>query len=301
MTREARVEAPAKINAFLHVGAREASGFHEILTLFVRLDLSDSLVVRTGGSSHSLDCGGEQMPAGGLGPIEKNLAYRAAAAFSDRAGWPNGFSIELTKRIPAGGGLGGGSSDAAAVLKALNAMCPNPISEAALMELGATLGSDVPFFVSGHPCALGTGRGEKLMPVDPLPERGVLLVIPPFGISTADAYQWLDEDRPKPPAWPDVSSIPRAALGSWEMLEQSKIAGNDFEPVVEQRHPVLRQLREGLTDIADGKTISHLSGSGSTVFALLPPTAHFLELRGEGFKHVWTHTSHRVVQVEVLQ
>ena len=300
MTREARVAAPAKINAFLHIGAREASGFHEILTLFVQLDLADSLVIRAGTSSRSLDCTGEHLPSGGLGPIEKNLAYRAATAYSDRAGWPNGFSIELTKNVPAGGGLGGGSSDAAAVLKALNAMCPTPISKAALMELGATLGSDVPFFVSGHPCALGTGRGEKLMPVDPLPERGVLLVFPPFGISTADAYRWLDEDRPEPPAWPDVSSIPKA-LGSWEMLEQSEVAGNDFEPVVEQRHPVLRQLREGLTGIDEGKTISHLSGSGSTVFALLPPAAHFLEMHGGGFKHVWTHTSHRVVQVEVLQ
>ena len=301
MRREARIEAPAKINAFLHIGAREASGFHEILTLFVQLDLADKLVVRTGTSSRSLDCAGQQMPAGGLGPIEKNLAYRAAAVYSDRAGWPNGFSIELIKNIPAGGGLGGGSSDAAAVLKALNAMCPNPISKAALMELGATLGSDVPFFVAGHPCALGSGRGEKLVSIEALPERGVLLVIPPFGIATADAYSWLDADRPEPPAGLDVGSIPKAALTSWESLEQSEVAGNDFESVVEQRHPVLKQLREGLTGIDEGKTIAHLSGSGSTVFALLPEHTHFVALRGEGFKHVWTRTSHRVVQVEVLQ
>ena len=301
MMREARVAAPAKVNAFLHVGAREASGFHEILTLFVQLDLADSLLIRTGTSSRSLDCAGEHLPAGGLGPIEKNLAYRAAAAYSDRAGWPNGFSIELTKNIPAGGGLGGGSSDAAAVLKALNAMCPTPISKAALMELGAALGSDVPFFVSGHPCALGTGRGEKLMPVDPLPERGVLLVLPPFGISTADAYRWLDEDRPQPAAWPDVGSIPKAALGSWEMLEQSEFAGNDFEPVVERRHLMLKELREGLGDMFEREAIAHLSGSGSTVFAIIPENVSIGSFGGTGAQTVMTHTSHRVVQVEVLQ
>jgi 4-diphosphocytidyl-2-C-methyl-D-erythritol kinase len=301
MTRAARVDAPAKINAFLHVGAREPSGFHEISTLFVQLLLADSIIVRTGGASRSLDCSGERIPAGGLGPVEKNLAYRAAEAYSDRAGWPKGFAIELTKNIPVGGGLGGGSSDAAAVLKALNALAPNPIPESALMQLGASLGSDVPFFVSGHPCALGTGRGEKLQPVGPLPEIGVLLVIPPFGVATADAYRWLDEDRPNLPA--GRGAPPRVGdITSWDLLEKSRFAGNDFEPVVERRHQDLRTLREGLTKLLDGKVIAHLSGSGSTVFALFPPVEeHWFSLDSETFQHVWTMTTHRVVQVEVLQ
>src|SRR6185503_11221787 len=112
--RIARVQAQAKVNLFLRVGPprRDAGGYHDIATLFQRIDLADDLIVRAGGSSRSIDCAGPQLPPEGLGDPQKNLAFRAAEAYAEHVGRPRGFSIELTKRIPVGGGLGGGSADA---------------------------------------------------------------------------------------------------------------------------------------------------------------------------------------------
>ena len=122
----ARTVAQAKLNLFLHVLAREASGYHQLETLFCRLELGDDVTVRTDVRGRSLDCTGDVIPAGGLGPTERNLAWRAAARFAEQAGWPNDWAIEITKRIPVGGGLGGGSADAGAVLRCLNAVAPTP-------------------------------------------------------------------------------------------------------------------------------------------------------------------------------
>lgn len=298
MMRVARVQAPAKINAFLRIGPRQPSGFHDLVTLFVQLELADSLVVKAGGSGRSLEATGEQMPRAGLGPVEENLAYRAAIAFAERTGWPEGFSIELTKNIPVGGGLGGGSSDAAAVLKALNALAPKPLSKSQLLGIGASLGSDVPFFVSESPCALAGGRGERLLDVDPLPERQVILALPDFGIATAEAYRWLDEDRSDVPDL-DMKSIRLSDLATWEGLAQSPLAGNDFEPSVERRHPELALIRDGLQQI--GSTFVRLSGSGSTVFCILPEDTSIVTATGPGLVLLHTRTIARVVQVEVLQ
>src|SRR3954471_8595902 len=113
MTGAARVVAQAKLNLLLRVLAREASGYHSIETVFLRLDLGDDVCVRIT-SGRSLECNGPAMPADGLGAVEKNLAFRAGLAYAEATGWPSGFSIELTKRIPVGGGLGGGSADAGA-------------------------------------------------------------------------------------------------------------------------------------------------------------------------------------------
>src|SRR5438874_6520783 len=191
--RVARVSAQAKINLLLRVGARDRTGYHAISTWFLRLDLADGITVRVGGNIRGIEVAGPLLPSGGLGPAEKNLAYRAAVAYAERSGWPRGFSIEVTKNIPVGGGLGGGSADAGAVLRALDALAAEPLGHQGLAELAASLGSDVPFLTSEFIAAFGTGRGEKLQPIDPLPAREVLLVMPGFSVSTADAYRWLDE------------------------------------------------------------------------------------------------------------
>src|SRR6185503_5044326 len=191
----ARVAAQAKVNLVLRVGPRRDDGFHDLITMFQLLDLADEIVVRIGGAGRTLHVAGQHLPEAGLGPTEKNLAYRAAMAYTERAKWPTGFSIELFKNIPAGGGLGGGSSDAGAVLRALDTLNETPLGPSVLETLAATLGSDVPFFVSGSACAFGAGRGEEVAGLDPLPARDVVLAIPPFGVATADAYRWLDEDR----------------------------------------------------------------------------------------------------------
>ena len=159
---EARVEAQAKLNLFLKVLAREDSGFHQIETLFCRLALADTLTVRVTASGRTLECSGERLPAGGLGPPDANLAWRAAAIYAEETGFPPGFEIAIEKRIPVGGGLGGGSADAGAVLRALNALNPSPLPPRDLLRLAAALGADVPFLTQDSaPTALAWGRGAR--------------------------------------------------------------------------------------------------------------------------------------------
>src|SRR5262245_8589530 len=116
----ARTLAQAKVNLFLRVLAREANGYHQLETLFCRLELGDDVAVRVGVGGRSLDCTGGVLPPDGLGPVERNLAWRAAVMYAEATGWPNDWAIEIAKRIPVGGGLGGGSADAGAVLRCLN-------------------------------------------------------------------------------------------------------------------------------------------------------------------------------------
>ena len=192
--RAAAVGAQAKVNLFLHVLSREDSGYHQIETLFCRLELADEVVVRlpgTGaGTARSIDCAGDD-----TGPPEENLAYRAAALYAECRGWPSGFAIEVTKHIPVGGGRGGGSADAGAVLRALRALDPDPPDAATLQRWAARLGADVPVMTLDSPLALGWGRGEQLLPLPALPSRAVMLYVPEFRVATREAYQWWDEPR----------------------------------------------------------------------------------------------------------
>jgi 4-diphosphocytidyl-2-C-methyl-D-erythritol kinase len=295
--RVARVLAQAKVNLFLRVGAPDESGYHEIATIFQRLDLADEIVVRAGGNVRALDCSGPQLPSDGLGAPENNLAFRAAVSYAEQTGWPRGFSIELTKNIPVGGGLGGGSADAAALLRALEAMASQPIGGDALREIGGSLGSDVPFLASEHVAALAWGRGEKLHPIEPLAARDVLVVVPDFAVSTADAYRWLDEARldTQEHALPPLMSL--KGLSIWETHDL--LSENDFEPVVEENHPELRRFRERLASL--GARVARLSGSGSCVFGIFEgpaPSARDVALDA---LVIPTRTSSRVVQVEVLE
>jgi len=176
MSRVARVAAQAKINLRLRVLARETSGYHSIETVFLRLALADDVVVRVGDDvrGRTLDCGGAAMPSDGLGAVETNLAYRAACAYGEATGWPDRFAIELTKHVPVGAGLGGGSADAGAVLRALEAMSPAPLGRR-LVELAPLLGADVGFMTIDSPMALAWGRGERLLPLPVLASRPVVL------------------------------------------------------------------------------------------------------------------------------
>lgn len=295
--RTARVLAQAKINVFLHVYGPRPDGYHELLTLFQRLDLADEIMLRASSdtASRSLDVTGPRMPAEGLGPATKNLAYRAAAEFHARTGWPRGFEIGLTKNIPVGGGLGGGSADAAAVLRALNALAPAPLDHAALHELAAALGSDVPFLVTERVAAIATGRGDVLEPTRVhLRPADVLLVVPSFAIGTADAYRWLREsdryprdDNTRPGELPSASR--------WSAMD----LGNTFEPVVEGRHPELRDYREQLGKA--GATIARMSGSGSTVFGLFESGVPGERELAIDALVIRTRTAEHVVQVEAQE
>jgi len=290
----ARVAAQAKINLFLDVLAREPSGYHAIETAFLRIDLTDDVTVRET-SGRTLEVSGPALPAGGLGPTERNLAYRAASAYSDATGWPSGFAIELVKRIPVGAGLGGGSADAGAVLRALDALSPRPVG-ARLTELAATLGADVPFMTIDDPMALGSGRGERLKPIPALEPRAIVLAIPPFPILTGDAYAWLDADRAAQPlASPTSIAEP---LASWD--DAAAAAHNDFAEVVERRHPGVAAIAERLR--GGGASIALLAGSGSTVFGIFEETPDVASLRlGDDVRVITTWTSDRVERVTIDQ
>jgi 4-diphosphocytidyl-2-C-methyl-D-erythritol kinase len=264
------IPAPAKINLWLHIGERQPSGFHDLDTLFCALDLADTVMVQSAlpetGIRLETDFAPPLHALPDLGPDADNLAVRAASVFLARAGLPADLRISLVKRIPAGGGLGGGSSDAAAVLRGLARLHPGAVPPVALHHLAATLGSDVPFFVTGRPVARGLGRGEDLLPVAAPPDRLVLLALPPLPIRTADAYQWLAHARH---AGSTPTPTGRATLKlpdglTWEYLQE--LARNDFEPVVFQRCPDLRAIRDLM--VRHGARPALLAGSGSTVFGV---------------------------------
>ncbi|HEY4305979.1 MAG TPA: 4-(cytidine 5'-diphospho)-2-C-methyl-D-erythritol kinase [Gemmatimonadaceae bacterium] len=290
MTRAARVLAQAKINLRLRVLAREASGYHSIETVFQRLDWGDDVTVRVA-TGRSLDCTGAAMPAEGLGPIEKNLAYRAAAVYTGATGWPSGFAIEIEKRIPVGGGLGGGSSDAGAVLRGLDALSPTPLGSR-LVELAAGLGADVPFLSTETPTALAWGRGERMLAVGPLPPRTVVLIGPGFAVGTAEAYGWVAEARGSYAPEPTLLDI--AAFNDWTAIEA--LATNDFERVVAKRHARIAELVDELASF--GAAPAMMSGSGSTVFGIFaqPPDVAAIA-RSTACSPIVTVTSTRVVRV----
>jgi 4-diphosphocytidyl-2-C-methyl-D-erythritol kinase len=180
------------------------------------------------------------------------------------AGGPSTFAIEIDKRIPVGGGLGGGSADAAAVLRALNAMRATPLPPDELLSLSASLGSDIPFLAADVPFALAWGRGERLLALPAPPAADVLLAIPTFGVSTADAYGWLADAAPE--RGRRAALLQPAMLTGWPALKAHTM--NDFEPVVERHHPELAVLRGAFTEA--GAAIARLAGSGSTVFGIFP-------------------------------
>jgi 4-diphosphocytidyl-2-C-methyl-D-erythritol kinase len=290
--RTARVEAQAKINLFLRVLSREDGGYHQLETLFQRIALSDTISVSTGGTGRSLDCRGAD-----TGPAEKNLAWRAALAFADAAGGPGAFQIEIEKRIPVGGGLGGGSADAAAVLRALNALAEKPIDEKTLSSIACALGADVPYLLSTHALAYGAGRGEKIFPLAPLPGHDLLLAIPPFGVSSADAFGWFDSQKAA------RHSGTRATLPVGRKLEWRAIAAlaaNDLEAVVSAKHPEIGVLRDALR--TRGAMIGQMSGSGSTVFGVFETgriSGAAAAIERLGARAIQTATVERVADIEL--
>jgi 4-diphosphocytidyl-2-C-methyl-D-erythritol kinase len=260
---EARVVAQAKVNLMLRVLAREASGYHQIETLFLRLALADDVIVRIAPGDRTLDCRGAD-----VGPTERNLAYRAAMAYAEARGWPAGFQIEIHKHIPVGGGLGGGSADAAAVLRALVALDPDPIPPDSLIALAGRLGADVPFLTADCGAALAWGRGDHLLALPAPPSRSVLLYLPPFGVPTAAAYGWVAEAQAGRTA--PARLIPPHALTDWEWL--TVYGGNDFEEPVRARHPEIHIALSALRSL-DGVVLARMTGSGSTVFGILDANA----------------------------
>lgn len=254
--------APAKVNLTLHVLDRRPDGFHEIVSLFVPLSLADRLEIEVGGPSIEVEVPGHPELEG-----PENLCTRAARAFADTTGRAVGLRIRLHKSIPVAAGLGGGSSDAAAVLRCLAHLHGLDPEAPEVREAALRVGSDVPFFLRCTP-AVARGRGEILEPAPPLPPLYLLLLQPPFGVSAGEAYRSLAALRASgelpmgeaptlPPAFPDAAAIVRRLH-------------NDLEPAVERLYPI-GEVRERFR--AAGAQGILMSGSGSCVFALFGSAA----------------------------
>jgi 4-diphosphocytidyl-2-C-methyl-D-erythritol kinase len=256
-----RVRAFAKINLGLKILGQRPDGYHEIRTVYQTLALCDHLAlsVRLAGEAIILRCRESGIPAG-----RENLVYRACELWKRARGFRGTIEVDLRKRIPAGGGLGGASADAAATLLGLERLTGDGLRPAARLELAARLGSDVPLFLWGGR-VLGCGRGEEVYPLPDLPARSCLLVYPGFSISTAEAYHEaslrLTRGGPK-------LTINR--LGAWPQFSRMDWgpAENDFEEVVFARWPELARLKARL--IRAGAETASLTGSGSAVYGLFP-------------------------------
>ncbi len=255
-----RTLAQAKINLALRVLERQPDGFHSIETVFLRLDFGDEVRVRIRKSGRMLKCEAMRRE-----PAENNLAYRAAAAYGAATGWPTGFAIDIQKRIPIGGGLGGGSADAAAVLRILNALAPSPLNTLQLLDLAGRLGSDVAFLASDFVMALAWGRGEIMTELPPLPATDVQLIVPAFGISTAEAYGALDRERADQPARAPALTV--EMFRTWHDVLKNSV--NEFEDVVRDRF-VAGGLEELLFQKrnAPDRSLVRMTGSGSTIFVV---------------------------------
>lgn len=290
----ARIRAQAKLNLHLRILTREESGFHSIETIYHRIDHADELrVCIENDKRRVLDVQGAD-----LGPVESNLAFRAALAYQDECRWPSGFTIELEKKISTGAGLGGGSADAAAVLRALDSLNRKPAGEKRLLAIAASLGSDIPFLVSQEVMALAWGRGERMRGLVPLPQRDVLLVTPDFQVSTADAYSWLDGERPSQGDMGEHSAsglliISDEMMATWQAV--ATLNRNDFITPIANRHPAIRAHLERLK--ATGSLLCSMSGSGSTLFGVYEvlPEAAALKVF-DGATLTPTRTSTSVVQ-----
>jgi 4-diphosphocytidyl-2-C-methyl-D-erythritol kinase len=251
-----RVTSFAKINRDLRVLGKRKDGFHELDTVFQTVDLTEEIQFFLEGEEGSgaqgnvsLTVDGADLPTDGT-----NLILRAAAALASHSGTRRGARIHLSKKIPIGGGIGGGSSNAAAALKGLSALWQIDLGEAELMAIAASLGSDVPFFLLGGR-ARGRGRGEALTPLPDGPQEWVLLVFPPFSLSTAEVYGRLRARS--------LTGSPSATK-----VSGSETGGgperNDLEQAAESLRGELRRIRSALAGA--GARSARLSGSGSTVF-----------------------------------
>ncbi len=266
------VLAPAKINLSLCVLGRRPDGYHDVEMLMQMVGLYDEVRVSLGGTGISVICEAGTAPSG-----EANIAWKAAAAILNRTACNTGLTVTIKKAIPVAAGLGGGSSDAAAVLAAANRLLGAGLDRKQLSVLGAQIGMDVPFFFYG-PRALARGRGELLTTLEKPPKFWVLLVNPGFETSTAWVYKNLNLRLTKKV---DCNKIARLTVRN-----MAQDLHNDLETVTAAAHPVIREIEGAL--MAEGAIGARMSGSGPTVFGIFEDEAvcraAALRLSGGGWK-----------------
>jgi 4-diphosphocytidyl-2-C-methyl-D-erythritol kinase len=269
-----QVFAPAKINLSLKILGRRNDGFHELDTLIAPISLYDGLRIDKGRHGIKFRCDDPSVPQS-----DDNLAVRAAKAFFETTKIEPAISIELKKKIPHGAGLGGGSSDAASVLLALNELFQAKLSRAALTEMAEPIGSDVPFFLF-QSAALCKGHGEMVSPVKLKRQFSILLLKPTFAVSTGWAYS----------RWQNSRQIPGIRYVAQEFADQNFV--NDLERPVFEKFVFLAQLKMWLLSQSEvGAAL--MSGSGSTMFAVIRENADAdsvaKRVKGTLDPELWTH------------
>jgi 4-diphosphocytidyl-2-C-methyl-D-erythritol kinase len=238
-----RVRAPAKINLTLRILGTRPDGYHELRTMFQSLELHDTLTLAAARDAFSIECDDPRCPTG-----EDNLVWRAAHTLwqcAGRRGELPGVRVQIRKQIPLSAGLGGGSSNTAAALRALAVLWGIAIDDDRLRTMSRSIGADVPYFFEGG-TVLGLDRGDVLFPLIDRPPAWVVLVLPDFGVSTKDAYRWWDDDHTEE----DMPSD----------------NGNDLQGPVSTRHPAVAEMVARLQRL--GTAHAAMSGSGSAVFGL---------------------------------
>ncbi|MRR17974.1 MAG: 4-(cytidine 5'-diphospho)-2-C-methyl-D-erythritol kinase, partial [Deltaproteobacteria bacterium] len=245
--------APAKINLLLRVLGKRPDGYHDLASVMQQISIYDELTYSLRPEGIFLRCPGTDLPTN-----EDNLIYRAALALFRYTGYEAGVEIVLTKHIPSAAGLGGGSSDAATTLMAINDLCSFGLGKTDLMKLGAKLGADVPFFIFGR-TALAAGIGDQLQTLPHLPQLNLVLINPAFPLSTKTVYENLNLTLTKKK---NNYSIPRFyALG-----DVVRELHNDLESVSLQMYPGLNDFKQMLID--EGALGALMSGSGPTLFGI---------------------------------
>jgi len=262
---QVELNSPCKVNLILNILGKRPDGFHELETVMHPVPVFDSLTFAKGGTGIQMTCNTPELPTG-----SGNLVYRAGEKFLAAAGITDGVQIHLEKRIPLAAGLGGGSANAAVTLTGLNELFGHPLKHAELHPIAASLGSDIPFFLQNKP-ALATGRGESVVSLDRFPALAgfhILLIHPGFGVSTAWAYKNLVRFSA---ALNGERSRAARLVGALEKgtLEQARPDFyNSLEAPVLEKFPLLTIFQEFLKE--NGASITMMSGSGSTTFALVP-------------------------------
>jgi 4-diphosphocytidyl-2-C-methyl-D-erythritol kinase len=277
--------AHAKINLDLRVLGVRPDGYHELRTVFQAIALHDVLECEAREGPLAIECDTAGVPLD-----RTNLVWRAADALWHalrRTGPAGGVVIRLRKQIPLQAGLGGGSADAAAALLALTRLWRLALRPAQLTDVAATLGADVPFFLSGG-TALGLGRGDEVYPLADLPRHWIVLLVPGFGVSSADAYAWYDAERDLGRG--GAVREPQHVPGPWPSRAAQMI--NDLEAPIARHHPEIDQMRTALRRA--GALAAAMSGSGSTVFGLFQKQAEARaaveRLSGSGWRVLLTES-----------
>ena len=254
------IAAPSKLNLHLEILTRREDGYHDLRSVFLMVDLCDRLVVTIGAERDGCVVRGAAEVDPG-----RNTVTQALELFRRETGRTEPVNVILEKKIPTGSGLGGGSSDGASLLRLLNTACGRPLPGDRLRDLGAEIGSDVPFFLSG-PCAVVEGRGDRVHPCAGPGSPALAAVIPDFGVSTASAYRWLDDEaggdrRPGPQPEELLETLERRSPAEW-------IFFNSFFDVIVKRFPAYIGIQKQFEE--SGALFQGLSGSGSAYFGVFP-------------------------------